>query len=628
MRCNMKRQADSAFEVKVMAKLLGGLRNGLLVLFGFFRPGSAREAPERQSTPPPRPWERSYPDGLSWDADIPIKPLFAILDEAVTKWPGHPCLEFLGKRYTYAEVGALVARAAKGFQELGVGKGVRVGLFLPNSAYYVICYHAVIKAGGTVVNFNPLYAEREIARQIKDSGTKIMVTMNLNTLYPKVSRCLDDGGLEKMVVCGMGQALSFTRMALFMLFKRREVSAIPTDAAHVHFSKLIANDGIPAVVDIDPRRDIAVLQYTGGTTGLPKGAMLTHANLYANTVQTGLWAIDLEPGCEKVLAVLPLFHVFGMTAVMNLGLYCGSELLLLPRFKLSEALGVIAREKPTVLMGVPTIYSAINDSKERENFDLSSLKYCVSGGAPLPPAIKKKFEEVTGCDLVEGYGLSEAGPVCTINPITGLNKAGSAGLPLPGTLVEVVSLDNPTDVLPIGETGEIVVSGPQIMAGYWNQEQETLGVLSGGRLRTGDVGRIDEDGYIYIVDRIKDLIISGGFNVYPRMVEEAILMHPAVEEAAVCGVPDKHRGEVVKAFVKTREVGGLTSVQLRQFLKDKLAPFEIPRRVEFRDSIPKTLVGKPLRRELVAQEQWRAGQKGTLGQPSEAAGSAQEDRVA
>ncbi|MHA1599634.1 MAG: long-chain-fatty-acid--CoA ligase [Alphaproteobacteria bacterium] len=624
----MIRQADSTFEVKVMTKLLGGLRNGLLVLFGFFRPGSAQEEPERHPVPPPRPWERSYPAGLSWDAEIPIKPLFAILDEAVTKWSDRPCLEFLGKRYTYAEVGALVARAAKGFQELGVGKGVHVGLFLPNSAYYVICYHAVIKAGGTVVNFNPLYAEREIARQIKDSGTKIMVTMNLNTLYPKVSRCLDDGGLEKMVVCGMGQALSFTKMALFLLFKRREVSAIPTDAAHVHFSKLIANDGIPAVVDIDPHRDIAVLQYTGGTTGLPKGAMLTHANLYANTVQTGLWAIGLEPGCEKVLAVLPLFHVFGMTAVMNLGLYCGSELLLLPRFKLSEALGVIAREKPTVLMGVPTIYSAINDSKERENFDLSSLKYCVSGGAPLPPTIKSKFEELTGCDLVEGYGLSEAGPVCTINPISGLNKAGSAGLPLPGTLIEVVSLDNPTDVLPIGETGEIVVSGPQIMAGYWNQEQETLGVLSGGRLRTGDVGRIDEDGYIYIVDRIKDLIISGGFNVYPRMVEEAILMHPAVEEVAVCGVPDKHRGEVVKAFVKTREIGGLTGVQLRQFLKDKLAPFEIPRRVEFRESIPKTLVGKPLRRELVAQEQWRDGQKRTLGQPSEAAGSTHEDRVA
>ncbi len=611
-----------------MTRLIGGLRNGFLFLIAFFKPKPAQEVLERQPVPPPRPWERSYPPGLSWEADIPVKPLFAILDEAVTKWPDHRCLEFLGKRYTYAEVGALVARAAKGFQALGVGKGVRVGLFLPNSAYYVICYHAIIKAGGTVVNFNPLYAEREITRQIRDSGTKIMVTMNLNTLYPKVSRCLKDSGLEKIVVCGMGQALSFTKMAAFMLFKRREVSAIPADAAHVRFSKLIANNGIPALVDIDPYLDVAVLQYTGGTTGVPKGAMLTHANLYANTVQTGLWAIDLEPGRERVLAVLPLFHVFGMTAVMNLGLYCGSELLLLPRFKLSEALAVIAREKPTVLMGVPTIYSAINESKERENFDLSSLKYCVSGGAPLPVAIKSKFETLTGCNLAEGYGLTEAGPVCTINPIGGLNKAGSAGLPLPRTLVEVVSLDDPTEVLPIGEIGEIVISGPQVMAAYWNQDEETRGVLQDGRLRTGDVGRIDEDGYIYIVDRIKDLIISGGFNVYPRMVEEAILLHPAIEEVAVCGIPDAHRGEVVKAFVKTRDGLGLTGAQLREFLKDKLAPFEIPRRVEFREDIPKTLVGKPLRRELVAQEQRLAAKKAALGRAPGAAASAQKDCVA
>jgi len=597
-----------------MAKLLGGLRRGMLFLFAFFKPRPAQEALEQIPAPPPRPWEGSYPAGLSWDVAIPVKPVSAILDEAVIKWPDHPCLEFLGKRYTYAEVGELVAKAAKGFQGLGVGKGVRVGLFLPNSAYYVICYHAVLKAGGTVVNFNPLYAEREIARQIKDSGTRIMVTMNLNTLYPKIARRLQDSGLEKIVVCGMGQALSFTKKALFLLFKRREVSAVPADPAHVRFSKLIGNDGIPAAVAIDPHTDIAVLQFTGGTTGVPKGAKLTHANLYANTVQTGMWAIGLEPGREKVLAVLPLFHVFGMTAVMNLGLYCGSELLLLPRFKLAEALAVIAREKPTVLMGVPTIYSAINESKEQAKFDLSSLKYCVSGGAPLPMTIKSKFEAITGCNLAEGYGLTEAGPVCTMNPIGGLNKAGSAGLPLPATMIQIVSLDDPTKVLPIGATGEIVVRGPQVMAGYWNQEAETRGVLTDGRLRTGDVGRIDEDGYLYIVDRIKDLIISGGFNVYPRMVEEAILMHPAVEEVAVCGIPDTHRGEVVKAFVKARDGMALTGSALREFLQDKLAPFEIPRRVEFRENIPKTLVGKPLRRELVAQEKRRAARPATAGE--------------
>ncbi len=583
-----------------MAKLWTGLRNRITVLLAFFR---ERPAPAEALE---RPWEKSYPEGVSWDAEIPVKPVPALLDEAIAKWPDNPCLEFLGRRYSYAEVGELVAKAAKGFQDLGVTKGVKVGLFLPNTPYYVICYHAILKAGGTVVNFNPLYAERGIARQIQDSDTRIMVTMNLNTLYPKIAQRLEDTCLEKVVVCRMSMALAFPKRALFILFKRRELTVpIPDDAAHIRFGKLIDNDGVPTAVDIDPEHDVAVMQYTGGTTGIPKGAMLTHANLYANTVQTRIWAPGLNPGKEKLLAVLPLFHVFGMTAVMNVGLMSGSELLLLPRFKLTEALAAIDKEKPTVLMGVPTIYSAINEAKDRDNYDLSSLKYCISGGAPLPLAIKTKFESVTGCTLVEGYGLTEAGPVVTINPIGGLNKENSAGLPVPGTMVEVVSLENPDKVLPLGETGEICITGPQVMAGYWRHEAETAEVLKDGRLRTGDVGYMDEDGYVYLIDRIKDLVISGGFNVYPRMVEEAIYLHPAVVETAVCGVPDKHRGEVVKAFVKLRAGETLTAGALREFLRDKLAPFEVPRKVEFREEIPHTLVGKPLRRQLVEEDRAR-----------------------
>ncbi len=588
-----------------MAKLWVDLRDRIMVLLALFR---ERPAP---AVALERPWEKSYPEGVSWDAEIPIRPLPALLDEAVAKWPDNPCLEFLGRRYSYAEVGELVAKAAKGFQELGVTKGVKVGLFLPNTPYYVICYHAILKAGGTVVNFNPLYAERGIARQIQDSDTRIMVTMNLNTLYPKIAQRLEDTCLEKVVICRMSKALAFPKRALFILFKRRELTVpIPDDAAHIRFGKLIDNDGVPAALDIDPEHDVAVMQYTGGTTGIPKGAMLTHANLYANTVQTRIWAPGLNPGKEKLLAVLPLFHVFGMTAVMNVGLMSGSELLLLPRFKLTEALAAIDKEKPTVLMGVPTVYSAINEAKERDNYDLSSLKYCISGGAPLPLAIKTKFESVTGCTLVEGYGLTEAGPVVTINPIGGLNKENSAGLPVPGTLVEVVSIENPDKVLPLGETGEICITGPQVMAGYWRHEAETAEVLKDGRLHTGDVGYMDEDGYLYLIDRIKDLVISGGFNVYPRMVEEAIYLHPAVVEAAVCGVPDKHRGEVVKAFVKLREGETLTAGALREFLRDKLAPFEVPRKVEFREEIPHTLVGKPLRRQLVEEDRARQAAKG------------------
>ncbi len=591
-----------------MEYLWAGLRHRVTLLLALFRPAPAAPAPVPYSIRP-HPWEKSYPEGVAWDMAIPITSVPAILDASVTAWPDSPCLEFVGKRYSYAEVGDLVARAAKGFQALGVTKGVPVGLFLPNSAYYVICFYAVLKAGGTVVNFNPLYAEPEIARQIEDAGVQIMVTMNLNTLYSKLARRLADTCLEKLVVCGMGRALPFTKRALFMLFKRREVAVTPVDDAHIRFSKLIDNDGIPAAVEIDPERDVAVMQYTGGTTGSPKAALLTHANIAANTAQIGAWSAPVGVGQERVLAVLPLFHVFGMTGVMNLAISQGSEILLLPRFKVSETLATIDREKPTVFLGVPTIYSAINEHKELDNYDLSSLKFCISGGAPLPLAIKTKFEAVTGCTLVEGYGLTEAGPVVTINPFIGAGPENSAGLPLPGTLVEIVSTEDRERVLPLGETGEICVTGPQVMAGFWNRPEETREALRGGRLRTGDIGYLDPDGYLYIIDRIKDLIITGGFNVYPRMVEEAIYQHPAVAEVAVCGVPDRHRGEVVKAFVKLAHGVTLTGAELRGFLKDKLAPFEIPRKVEFREEIPKTPVGKPLRRQLVAEEKQRLAER-------------------
>ncbi len=550
----------------------------------------------------PHPWEAAYPDGLDWRLDITPKPLSVILDEAVLAYPDQPCLKFLGKKYTYRQVGEFVARAAKGFQDLGIGKGVKVGLFLPNSAYFVICYHGVLKAGGTVVNFNPLYAEPEIAHQIQDSDIRIMVTMNLKSLHQKVVRRLEDTGLLKIVVCRMSRALPFPEKALFALLKRKETAAIPPDGRHVTFERLVANDGDFKPAEIDPNQDVAVLQYTGGTTGVPKGAMLTHGNLYANTVQTSAWSIGVKPGEEKVLAVLPLFHVFGMTGLMNLGLHLGAEIILLPRFKVGEVLKVIARDRPSILLGVPTLYSAINEHKDSAKYDLSSLRFCISGGASLPLKVKESFEALTSCTLVDGYGLTEAGPVCTINPLTGLNKPGSSGLPLPGTTIEIVSLKNPRKSVPLGETGEICVRGPQVMAGYWNHEDETKAVLQSGRLRTGDIGYMDEDGYLFIVDRLKDLIITSGFNVYPHVVEETICTHPSVEEAAVAGIPHLHRGETVKAYVKLHSGLQLSTTELRTFLKNKLAPFEIPREIEFRDEIPKTLLGKPSRRELVAEE--------------------------
>jgi len=563
----------------------------------------------------PYPWEASYPEGLAWPLEIAPKPVQSLLDDAVAAYPDRPCLDFLGRRSTYKEVGRLVERAAKGFQALGVTKGTRVGLCLPNCPYYVIAYYAVLKAGGTVVNYNPLYAGREIARQIEDSRTTIMVTLNIKSIYPKVQARLDDTCLETIVVGSMGGILPWRQRGLYALLRRKEIAEVERDAHHVRFKKLIANDGRFTPVEVDPERDVAVLQYTGGTTGEPKGAALTHAALYANTRQVGLWSIGARPGEEKVVGVLPLFHVFGMTGVMNLGIASGYELILLPRFRLDQLLKVVHDKRPTVMLGVPTMYSAISGSALLDHYDLSSLRFCISGGAPLSAEVHEAFERLTGCTLVEGYGLTEAGPVCTINPIGG-GKPGSIGLPLPGTLVEITALEDPDRRLPLGERGEICISGPQLMAGYADRPQETAEALRGGRLHTGDIGYIDDDGYVFLIDRIKDLILCGGFNVYPRMVEEAIELHPAVEQATVCGVPERHRGEIVKAYVKPKPGAALTATELRAFLKDKLAPFEQPRRIEFRDELPLTWLGKPSRRALLAEEMRRRNAEGAAADAS------------
>jgi long-chain acyl-CoA synthetase len=382
------------------------------------------------------------------------------------------------------------------------------------------------------------------------------------------------------------------------------------DEAHVAFATLTNNDGMVPPAAIDPLHDVAVLQYTGGTTGTPKGAMLTHANLLANAMQCRLWFQGTKEGGERVLAVLPFFHVFAMTSAMNFAITVGAEIIMLPRFELKMLLDTIARKKPTIFPGVPTIYTAINNAKETASYDLSSIRSCISGGAPLPVEVKNSFERLTGCVLVEGYGLSEASPVVACNPFNGANKPGSVGLPLPGTLVEIVSLDEqPPRILPQGERGEICVTGPQIMAGYWGKPEETARVLAGGRLHTGDVGYLDEDGYLFLVDRIKDVIIASGYKIYPRNVEEAIYQHPAVAECIVVGLPDPYRGQTVKAYVVRATGQGLTDTELLAFLADKLSPMEMPKQIEFRASLPKTVIGKLSKKDLLAEEAQRAAAK-------------------
>ncbi|MBI1774803.1 MAG: long-chain fatty acid--CoA ligase [Proteobacteria bacterium] len=543
-----------------------------------------------------------YPPDISWDAPIPSVSLGELLDRSVERFGHLPAIDFLDRIITYAELGRLVARATKGFQALGVGPGVQVGLYLPNCPYSVICYYAVLKAGGTVVNFNPLYAPPETKKQIDDSQSRIMVTLDLEVLYPKLAQQRGQSALETIVVCSMADALPGLKRLLFPWVRRHDLARIAAGPGHVRFADLIANDGAYAPVAIDPATAVAVLQYTGGTTGTPKGAMLTHRNLSANVEQCRLWFTRVEYGRVRLLSVLPFFHVFAMTVLMNVGIALGGAIIMLPRFEIKTVLRTIHKKRPTFMAGVPTMYTAINTANADGRYDLASIENCLSGGAPLPLEVKQRFEALTGCKLVEGYGLTETSPVSNCNPLYGLNKEGSIGLPFPGTRVELRDLEDPHRVVPLGDRGEICIGGPQVMAGYWRQPEATAQVFIDGLLRTGDVGRMDEDGYVFIVDRIKDLILCGGYNVYPRNIEEAIYQHPAVEEATVIGVPDSYRGQSPKAFCKLKTGAVLDAETLKAFLKERLSSIEMPREIEFRDALPKTLIGKLSKKELIAEE--------------------------
>jgi long-chain acyl-CoA synthetase len=551
-------------------------------------------------------WAKSYPATVKWDADLPGKPLYEIFDDAMHRFGDRPCLDFLDKKYTYREVGRMIDHATAGFQALGVKKGVKVGLFLPNCPQHVVCYYAILKAGGTVVNFSPLYSENELLHQIEDSHTDIMVTLNLKVLYPKMQAMLEKSRLKKLVVGTLPEVLPFPKSLLYPLAKAKDIAKVPDDSRHVSFKELLNNDATFDTPTIDVNEDIAVLQYTGGTTGVAKGAMLTHANLYANAVQAALWFTMVEPGQERMLSVLPFFHVFAMTVCMNMSVHIGAEIIMLPRFELVPVLKVIDKKRPTMLPGVPTMYTAINNYPELSKYDLTSIKGCISGAAPMPLEVRQRFEALTGCSLVEGYGLTEASPVVCCNPLDGDNKENSVGLPMPQTRVVITDRDDPHKVMPQGEIGEICIEGPQVMKGYWNRPDATKDVLIDGRLHTGDVGYLDEDGYTFIIDRIKDLILVGGFNVYPRNVEEGIYKHPAVEEVTVIGLPDEYQGQSVKAFVKLKKGENLGADQLVAFLRDHLGKHEIPRHIEFRSELPKTMVGKLSKKELVAEENAKA----------------------
>ncbi|GIL40030.1 long-chain-fatty-acid--CoA ligase [Roseiterribacter gracilis] len=551
------------------------------------------------------PWFKAYPADVAWNAPLQLKPMPTVLAETVERVGDHAAIDFMGKVTSYRELGALVDRAAKGLLALGVKKGTRVGLFLPNCVYAVAAYYAAMKAGATVVNSNPLYTEREVRHQVEDSGIEIMITLDVAMLHAKLVPLLGSSSIKKLVMCSMAEALPFPKSLLYPLVKHKDIARWPRDANHVAWRDLVANDGKFDAPVLDALNDIAVLQYTGGTTGTPKGAMLTHANLCANTEQASLWCgsgLQLTTR-DKMLGVIPFFHVFGMTAVMNFAILRGITIVPLPRFDIKQTLETIAKKKITIFHAVPTIYTAMNNHPDRLKYDLSSIRLCISGGAPLPMEVKEQFEHGTGCSLVEGYGLSETSPIACCNPPTGRSKSGSIGLPVPQTIVEIVSLEDRTTLVACGEKGEVCISGPQVMKGYWNKPAETADVMNGARFHTGDVGYMDEDGYTFIVDRLKDIVIASGYKIYPRKVEEEIYQHPAVEECVAGGIKDAYRGETLKVWIKCREGMTLSDAELRAFLKDRLSPIEMPKLVEFRDvPLPKTLIGKLSRKALLDEE--------------------------
>ena len=553
-------------------------------------------------------WEKSYPAGVNWNLDLPPLDLVSFFNETTAKFTSRPCFDFMDKLVTYGEFRQMVDRAAKGFQKLGVGPGVHVGLFLPNTPHYPIAFFGILKAGGVVVNYSPLDAERELKFKIEDSQTDIIVTLGLNALYPKMAGFLGSTRLKKIVVGGVEDFLPFPKNLLFPLARRKDISAIPADDRHIRFKALLDNDGSFKPVPVtDPGETLAALQYTGGTTGTTKGAMLTHQNFTATLRLYGHWSDSdgsLKQGEERVLAVLPLFHIYGLSALMLRALHVGSLMVLHPRFELEAVVRDLVKKRITVFAGVPTMYTGIANHPRIAEMNLSGLKQCACGGAPLPLEVQEKFEQLTGIKVSEGWGMTETAPAGAATPLVGLRKKGSCGLPLPRIEISVVDVDDPDKVLPLGQRGEICIKGPNVMKGYWNKPAETAEAFRGGHFHTGDIGYLDEDGFMFLVDRKKDMILSGGFNVYPRNIEEAIYEYPAVEEVTVIGIPDAYRGQAAKAFVKLRAgAKPFTIEELNAFLKDKLGKHELPAAVDFRAELPKTPVGKLSKKELYEEEQ-------------------------
>jgi long-chain acyl-CoA synthetase len=571
-----------------------------------------------------RPWFASYPENVPKTlGSYPGKSVFSILEESASRFPDRPAIAWFGRHISYRELLREVEKFSGLLARVGVKPGDRVGLILPNCPQYVIAYYATARLGAIIVGNNPLYTHRELAHQLNDAGCDVVVV--LDQLYANLEAIKGEVNIRTVIVTGLEDYMPFPKnlLAPLLVFRKqarkegRPWPPVPKGASVVRWKSVDSTKGeIPPPAEVNAKEDPAGFIYTGGTTGLSKGAMLSHSNIVSNAMQGAAWFPDLVDGQESVMCVLPFFHSYGMTVCMNIGLYKAAKLVLLPRFELEMTLKETQKEKPTLFPGVPRLYIAINESKESRGFDLKSIRACLSGAAPLPLAVAEKFEQLTGARVVEGYGLTETSPITHANPIYGRRKPGSIGLPIPDTDCKLVDIDDPTKLAAPGEAGELCLSGPQVMLGYWNKKEETEEMIrsdeNGVRwLHTGDIAKIDDDGFFFIVDRKKDMIIVSGFNVYPTDIEEVLYRHEKIEKVAVVGVPDQTTGEAVKAFIVLRKGQEATAEEIVAWARDPktgLTGYRVPKKIEFRDSLPETMVGKVLRRKLIDEEREKAQQ--------------------
>ncbi|WP_338451425.1 AMP-binding protein [Niallia oryzisoli] len=550
-----------------------------------------------------KPWLQLYPEEIPPQLNYDNKPLQDYLKSTAAEFPNKKAIHFLGKEFTFQYIYEAAVKLAGYLQEIGIKKGDRIAIMLPNCPQAVISFYGILMAGGIVVETNPLYTERELQYQLNDSGTKLIITLDI--LFPRVTKVKASTNLQHIVVTTIKDFLPFPKNIIYPFLQKKQYGLVVNvkHGNNNHLLKEILKGPNAAYIEnnLHHEEDIALLQYSGGTTGFPKGVMLTHKNLVANVSMCSAWLYKCKRGEEIILGIIPFFHVYGITTLMILAVMEAHKMVLLPKFDAETTLKTIHKQRPTLFPGAPTIYIGLLNHPDLKKYDISSIDSCLSGSAPLPVEVQQQFEQETGGKLVEGYGLTEASPVTHANFLWGRRKPGSIGVPWPDTEAQIVSLED-GESLPPREIGEITIKGPQIMKGYWNKQEETENIIRDGWLFTGDLGYMDEEGYFYVVDRKKDMIIAGGFNVYPREVEEVLYEHPHIQEVVVAGVPDPYRGETVKAYIVLKKNTFVTEQELNEFSRKYLAAYKVPRIYEFRDELPKSTVGKILRRVLIDEE--------------------------